>query len=192
MRPLTLEDVHVTREFPSFVSSGSAPTAMVSSSWPPGCIFIFQSIPKLLLLLSPVLFAHYLVSDVLPYYVWILAYTLILPLTAVIKLLSRRMREDREIKTVRARRVPQVYSPLPGGISLVLDALRSFNEGYIGASLSCCLSLVLSQIFMHTTFPLVGDSFAEMEKVYGQTFNLRAFWHDMVRSTSETAGQSNN
>jgi hypothetical protein len=105
---------------------------MSFSSWPPGLLYVAQTLPKLGFPLLPVWIAHRTVSYNLPSYIWILAYILAVPATLVVNGLSQHLREEREIKTLGARRAPQVQTHWPGGLDVLLKMVKSFSDGYVG------------------------------------------------------------
>jgi hypothetical protein len=105
---------------------------MISSNFPPGLLYIVQTIPSLALSLLPVLIAHRFLPYHLPIYVWTLAYILAVPIIAVVKGVLQYVREEREIKGFGARRVPQVHTRWPGGVDALLFTVKSFSEGSFG------------------------------------------------------------
>jgi hypothetical protein len=123
-----------------YVASASfnQPVAMSFSSWPPGLLYLAQTLPKLGLPLLLVLAVHRAASYNLPRYVWILAYILAVPATLVVNGVLQHLREEREIKKLGARRVPQVQTHWPGGLDALLKTVKSFSDGYIGA---CAISV---------------------------------------------------
>ncbi|KAF8590882.1 cytochrome P450 [Ramaria rubella] len=123
-------------------------------------LYLAQTAPKLFPILI-VLITHQYSAEFfqLPTYVWISAYLVATPAVLVLQIISLRMREEREIKTLGARRVPQVPTYWPGGVDALLAAVESFSHGY------------------------VGDLWEDLNQSIGPIFNLRLFWQDMIVTT---------
>lgn len=109
---------------------------MFSFKWPPGLLFLAQTahfwmLPPLLVLL-----VHQYTSLELPTSIWITAYLLAAPAPHLVKGVLQYFMEEREIKRLGARRLPVVPSKWPGALDLLYVMVESFNNGYIGMTLS--------------------------------------------------------
>ena len=149
----------------------------MSSTLPPGLLYVIQTVPKLGLPLLPIYIAHCYLSYSLSTYVWTLAYVLAVPSFLVLRGILQYLQEEAEIKRLGARRVSQVPTHWPGGIDALLKTVRGFSKGYIGAA-SSPRRLKLRNLMVCTS---PADPWEEFSLTQGPTYNLRLFWQDMVR-----------
>jgi len=100
---------------------------------PPGISFLLQIVPKQLLPLTVVFILQKLHPDLLEArYGWLLVYVFAIPLTLFAKYTYRNIAQRLDMRKLGARPLPSVPSTKPGGIDLISQSLKSFNEGYIG------------------------------------------------------------
>ncbi|KAF8585531.1 cytochrome P450 [Ramaria rubella] len=129
---------------------------------PPGLLYLIQIAPKLAFVPFLVFVAHrYILPDTLPNYVWTFAYLVAIPALVVVHGILRYFKQEREIRKLGARRVPQVPARLPAGLDLLQAIMDSFADGYF------------------------GDIWEEWRQQHGPIFNIRAFWEDLAMLVTE-------
>lgn len=105
---------------------------------PPGVAYTIQKLPSLLFPPAIVFVAQkvaqYRFYVNLPTWALIAASILSLPLALILNVLYMDFKHSREAAAQGAALPPQVYDPLPGGVTLLLHVLDNFKNGYPGMS----------------------------------------------------------
>ena len=100
--------------------------------WPPGLLLLAQTTPKFAFPPLLVLVVQRCCFYKLPNFIWIVAYLFATPSIYIIYGILQYFQEEREIKKLGARRVPQVSSYWPGALDLLWITVKSFKDGYPG------------------------------------------------------------
>lgn len=150
------------------------------SKWPPGILFIFNTVLKLAPSLLSVLIVHQLIPLSLSSYVWTTAYILAFPITFFTKSSLQWIWENRELRKLGGCRMPQVSSLWPGGIDLLRKVEQSHSGGYLCENPVC---ITLRFYIMPS-----DDFWDDFSREYGPTFHVRMVFQDLVQTFKSTFG----
>jgi hypothetical protein len=153
---------------------------LMSSSLPPGPVFLAKSLTKFSAPLVFVLAARCYIPNVLPKNVWSWAYFLAVPAVYLVRNVFQNIREAIEMRQLGARRPQAVSSWVPLHLDTLIAGARAFLYGYL------CRSPVL---FLYICLTNINKKAEQMQlwiDECGNTFRIQAMGRDTVSPIKES------